>query len=226
MPMLEYPMKKIILGVIVLLVLLVGGVLLNRAKPTSEVADSTAAATLAETQTSPTTQNTSLKNLLAMNKSQKCTFDTEYSSGTTYISSGKMRGDFSAKAGGQTQITHMIADGQTSYMWMEGQTTGYQMNFSAMQGNTTKGEVNNTGQVNVDPSQSMNYNCSNWPTDASVFALPKNIQFTDMSAMMDTYQTPPTIAPIPGNDNMDQMTAACNKLPEPAKTQCLASMKK
>lgn len=219
-------MKKIILGVIVLLVLLVGGVLLNRAKPTSEVADNTAATTLAESQTNSTTQSTSLKSLLAMNKSQKCTFDSESVSGTTYISSGKMRGDYIPKTGGSTPATHMIVDGTTSYMWMENQTTGYKMDFSAMQENPTKGDINNTGQVNVDPNKSMNYSCSNWSTDANMFALPNNVQFADMSAMMDKYQTPPTIAPAPGNDNMDQMMAACNKLPEPAKTQCLASMKK
>lgn len=219
-------MKKVILGVIVLLVLLVGGVLLNRAKPTSEVADSTAAKSLAETQTNSTAEKSSLKSLLAMNKSQKCTFDVESSSGTNYITGGKMRGDFTAKTGGSTATTHMIVDGQTSYVWMDGQTSGYKMDFSAMQGNSTKGDVNNTGQVNVDPNRDMNYNCTGWSVDNSVFVLPTNIKFADMSAMMDQYQTPPTIAPIPGNTNMDQMMAACNKLPEPAKTQCLASMKK
>lgn len=218
-------MKKVILGVIVLLVLLVGGVLLNWPKPTSEVADSTAAKNLAEIQTNSTTEKTSLKSLLAMNKSQKCTFDVEASSGTSYISSGKMRGDFTAKTGGSTGTTHMIVDGQTSYVWMDGQTSGYKMDFSAMQSNSMKGDVNNTGQVNVDPNRDINYSCTNWSVDSSVFTLPANVKFTDMSAMMDKYQTPPTIAHTPGSNTMDEMMAACNKLPEPAKTQCLSSMK-
>lgn len=219
-------MKKIVLGVVVLLVLLVGSVLLNRAKHTGEVADSTAAITPVTPSTTPTTENVSLKSLLAMNKAQKCTFDNESVSGTTYISNGKVRGDYTAKTGGSTPATHMIVDGTTSYMWMDNATTGYKMNFSAMEGNPTKGDVNNTGQVNVDPNKTMNYNCSAWSADASVFALPSSVQFTDMSAMMDKYQTPPTIAPTPGSKNMDEMMAACNKLPEPAKTQCLSSMKK
>lgn len=195
-----------------------------RGRDGAEIADESSSTPAASNMEQPKGEQASLKSLLAMGKSQKCTYETAGSKGTTYISNGKMRGDFDANlpagGGSQTAVSHMITDGTTSYMWMDGQTTGVKMDFSAMQTNPTKGEVNNSGQVNVDPNQNYDFQCSNWRADSSVFTPPASVQFTDMGAMMQGQMGSGTTQPPTG----DLKTAACNNLPEPAKSQCIAAM--
>jgi hypothetical protein len=133
----------------------------------------------------------SLKGLLAQTGSQKCTFadtgDASQSQGTVYVSNGKMRGDFTSVAGTQTIQSHMIVKDNTSYLWsdaMQGQ--GIKMSFDAMsgQGASTQG----TPQA-VDINAQVQYSCSAWSEDASQFALPTNITFQDVSAMMSPVPT-------------------------------------
>ena len=74
-----------------------------------------------------TTQKKSFFDFFSMAGSQKCTFSdsTNNSSGTVYVSGGKMRGDFQSSNNGKTNSSHMINDGTYVYIWTDGQTNGY-----------------------------------------------------------------------------------------------------
>ncbi len=121
----------------------------------------------------------SLAELLGRGGDWKCTFGAQgsgfTSSGTTYISGGKMRSDFSSQIQQvkQTVDSHMIQDGGFVYVW----TSLAQQGFKAKTTLGTKDATAQFGAQGVNIDQKYNYNCSAWTVDASMFALPKGITF-------------------------------------------------
>ncbi len=133
------------------------------------------------------TKASSLKDLIALGTSQKCTFSSEGSEGTMYVAGGKSRGDFSTTAAGSTSKGHMMFDGKMSYVWMDGQTQGYKMSLDSVDGNKpTNAPTNTPTQSGVDYDKQMDYSCEKWSADNSMFVLPSNVEFLDIAAMMDS----------------------------------------
>lgn len=128
----------------------------------------------------PGSSTASLKELFAQGKSQKCTFSHDGSgvgsSGTVYIASGKMRGDFNSTVDGKTVESHMIVNGDTAYIWSSSMPQGIKMQFDA----AAQAGQGNSGAVN--PDQRFGYDCSGWSADQSLFSLPSGITFTDLGA--------------------------------------------
>lgn len=179
----------------------------------TQTAGETASTDTASEETAP--ESTSLKKLLASG-SKKCTFETTEggttSKGTFYVADGKARGDFSTSASGQDMVAHMIMENNTSYLWQEGSNTGIKMAFDA---ETADSYANSQA---VDPNKEYKYDCDSWNGDKSIFTPPSNVTFSEMAIP----SIPATNSPAGG------MTpeAICNSLPDPAKTQCLANIKK
>jgi hypothetical protein len=172
------------------------------------------------TKTQPEPENTikTLKELLAAGTPQQCSYSdmTESSSisGTSYISAGKIRGDFTTTAGGKTTAGHMIVIDKTSYIWMDGQTTGFKMAFDPTDVQATASSQKQA----VDPNKAMDYKCSSWSVDSAVFVAPTTVKFTDTSAMM---------APKAGGAGMTPVNqcATCAALSGDAASQCKAYFK-
>ena len=128
----------------------------------------------------------SMKELLAKGGSQKCTFSNSIegteSSGVVYMSGGRMRTDFVAKtADGQTVESHMILDGDNTYLWSNQMPQGMKMKINMM--NTQAGaQTQANGSVDLD--QKLNYNCDNWSTDQGQFNLPSGVTFMDLSTVI------------------------------------------
>lgn len=168
---------------ILVIVALLGGavtffVLSNRSKTTNN--ENTGPEVTQPTAVAPK----SLKELFGLNVTQQCTFDDSAgNSGTVYVGGGQMRGDFSSTVEGKTTVSHMIVDNQTSYLWMDDQTTGFKMAFDAA---TPTGTTNAAGQseTNLDVNQKVDYRCQSWVANTSLFALPSGIQFSDLSKIM------------------------------------------
>jgi len=168
---------------------------------------------------------TSLKNLMATMVNQKCTFlDNESNSkGTIYLANGKVRGDFSTQQEGKTMSSHMISDSEYAYIWMDDLQTGLKVSMDSME------EVNDTGFKNspktVDIDQEVDYSCSSWAPDNSVFVVPTDRTFTDMSkAMEDMTDTMEGLVITPGQDatTLDKETACagCDQAPPDLQEQC------
>ena len=127
-------------------------------------------------------------------------------SGTSYISAGKIRGDFSTTTAGTTVVGHMIVDGKTSYVWMDGQKTGFKMSFDS-----ADTEATTNSSQGVDPNKAFDFNCSPWSTDNSMFALPTTVKFTNFSKVA-----------VPGAANQ---CSVCDTLSGEEKTQCRTALK-
>lgn len=208
--------NKVIIGIVVVIIVLLGIFMINRNKSNqTEVASNNSSANSAS-QTS--VESGSLKSLISAGQTRKCTFKSNESgvdsSGTVYASGGKMRGDFGATVNGKEMMTHMVYDGTMSYVWTEGTTTGFKM---ALDTNAQASSQNNS----VDPNKNYEFNCEKWSADNSKFELPSNVQFNELPTM-------PAGAGAGASGTMDTKAiqqAACANLPEPSKSQCLAAIK-
>lgn len=207
-----------ILGVVILLLLAGGGIFLATSKKSATEADLTAIATVSPSKAPIANTGKSLKDLLTSNQSQSCTFsnvDLANVNGTVYISGGKIRGDFLSVIPNKTVITHMIADGKNSYVWMDNETKGFKMAYDPQTQPTGQPTYNSNP---LDANKRMDYNCSGWDGDASKFLIPTSVQFSDLGAL-----TIPTVS-TSGAPTMDKCSA-CNYLSGDVKTQCLTALK-
>jgi hypothetical protein len=164
------------------------------------------------------TTSTSLKSLLAAGNSQQCTFHSDengaQTDGTFYVADGKSRGDITSTANGKSSKTHMIYSDSTSYVWMDDATSGYKMSVDPAtlqaKGNT------DSSQKSMDYAKDYNYQCKPWPADASMFAAPTSVNFTEMSM---------PAAPNANASAGASMDHVCDALTGSAKTECENAMK-
>lgn len=204
-------MNTKVIGIIAAVVVIAAGVwFFTQNKGTSEVQNDTSSA---QTETQLTAETTSLKELMSRGRDVKCTYDSaEEGKGTIYASSGRARGDFEVTNDGKTSIGHMIASETTGYFWMEGETTGMKMMFDV----NDQASTNNQG---VDPNKDYNFRCDSWRADDSVFTPPANVEFQE-------FTLPAVPAASTSTETQVDPSALCNSLPEPAKSQCISSLKK
>jgi len=157
----------------------------------------------------PTPQNTqaSLRELLAGGTPQKCIVssgsDNAQTNGTVYVAAGKMRGDFSAVVEGGTMQSHMIALDGMAYTWVDGMGTGFKMSMAIPA--ATK------GKEAPDLEKKVPMTCSSWLEEASLFALPNTVIFSEVTI-------PNAETPLP--HGTVQGCAACNFLQGSQQQQC------
>lgn len=163
---------------------------------------------------------TSLKELQAMASPQKCTFKDEASQeqvqGLVYIGKGKMRGDFGMFSQGKTIKSHMISDGKYSYTWMDDSATGFKVAVDAPK---TESKPASSG---VDADKQFNYFCQAWSEDSSMFTVPSNVDFQDMSSLVAPL--PPQNGGVQPAGSSAAACAACDSLQGDAKTQCRTAL--
>lgn len=210
--------KKVLAIIVVVLLLLLGGWYFMNSKksPTG----TTPGATTSENQGGMK----SLKDLLSSGVAQKCTFSSTDESGSnegiTYVSAGKVRGDFTTTVSGKITKSHMISDGKTSYIWTDGEKDGFKMTIpdatpTSAKTDTSNSQVSSEGDLN----QKMDYKCSGWVVDNSFFTPPTNVTFNDFSKMINP------AAPADSGSSSSSQCSYCNSLSGDDKTQCLTALK-
>ncbi len=211
--------NKIIIGIAVVLLFGIGGFFLmskNSGTPSSQLAQPTQEAN----------KLNSLRSLLTSGVAQSCSFsstnDNSTSEGTVYTTGGKVRGDFTVTVSDKTTKSHMIVDGQTSYIWMDGQKTGFKSSFSATPGAeaSPSGSASANGNFNVDAN--LNYNCKPWVVDNSMFSLPTGIDFMSTETLQQNLNVKTGTGT---GSTQPSQCSACNSLSGAEKTQCLTALK-
>lgn len=183
---------KISLGLGVLAVVVAGGLYMQRGglEGVTENTDTVAEATTTTTGT-PAGKKMAFAEFIKSDKgAYKCTVHQSVknieTTGTVYISSGLLRGDFNANYAGQKMdIMFIMRDGYT-YTWNSMMPTmGYKIkNDTTVAMGDTKASA--SGQISVStPNEYLNqigdYNCEKWSVDASVFSVPGNVTFKAMN---------------------------------------------
>lgn len=115
--------------------------------------------------------------------SYKCTVhqyvaDTD-TVGTTYISDGKIRGEYNTKVQGMSvDSTFIMRDGY-SYTWSSMMpNAGFKVKVVADAASDTSANTSGTYAYNAD--QIGDYDCEAWSGDESKFALPAGVTFREM----------------------------------------------
>lgn len=129
----------------------------------------------------------SIVDLIKGGSNVMCNFNTTddengyTNTGTIYISSGNMRGDFVTTKEGKATNMSMIRNGNDNYIWGDEMETGIKMTIST----EDLTEETNENSKYVDLNQKLDYKCNPWGVDQSKFTPPSNIKFTDLSKMME-----------------------------------------
>lgn len=120
--------------------------------------------------------------LATLGKDLSCTFtdveSSSNSSGTLFVSGTSMRVDFVTKTGTGAMIeSHLVRSGDMMYTWTGAGETAIKTKVvaNAMSDSNTK---------KSDVDMKVQYTCVAWSKDASKFEVPANINFLDISSMM------------------------------------------
>lgn len=139
------------------------------------------------------TLSTSVRDLFGAGKSVKCTFSTSDTdkdgvktdtSGTVYVSGKNFAEDTQVVSSDKkvgTITMKMISDGTYMYTWNPSQKTpGMKINITTpTPTGTTQGQAQS-----ADVDKKIDMKCSSWTVDNSLFSVPDDVQFIELSQMM------------------------------------------
>ncbi len=126
-----------------------------------------------------------MENLMARGKNMKCTYHQEIDSentanGVIYMADGNAHVEITANKGTKREgKMHAIINKDYHYSWVDGSSTGYKMTVEAAKMDE---KMKNSVSKMTDE---INYKCVSWKKDSSKFKAPSNINFQDMSEMME-----------------------------------------
>lgn len=211
----EMNMQKkagLIIGVIVIAIVLAVFFLMQSMKSPEQKSENSVANGLGEM------TKGSIAGLIAAGKSVNCTmnYPDGQGSGSVYVSGKKVRGDFSVLAEGKEYKSSMIQDGDYAYLWSDADKKGTKIKVSGLgSGSAPTGANSQSQAVNLD--QQVDLKCSSEGVDASKFVVPSDVEFTDMSAMMEKVQQ--QSGQTPGSTS-----SPCDAITDPqAKASCVSA---
>ena len=136
-----------------------------------------------------------LKNVTA-GSALKCTFETTTEGtnikGTTYVKDKVIRSDveLSGKEAMNIKSSSIIKE-EWVYTWMTDKKQGVKISMNSVMkdGEIDKDALTQEGIKDAFQAQdNMNYKCSQWTADNKMFEVPSDINFVDLSAMMDAFK--------------------------------------
>ncbi|MFC1622056.1 hypothetical protein ACFL13_01590 [Patescibacteria group bacterium] len=165
----------------------------------------------------------SLKDLLGMGKSIKCTGEYSGEDGkmqmTVFVAKEKSYTEIDMEVPDQGDIkSYSIFDGEWFYMWGN-MMNGTKMKIDDIQEMADENDQYESGQGNTKGfNKDYDYKCRPWIPDNSKFTPPSDIEFVDMTQMMEGLQD------AFGGENGDTC-AICDMVPEGAdKDECLVNL--
>lgn len=173
--------KNLLVGLVVGGVVVVGGGYYLMGAKTAQAPEEAGAQTAETTSVVESAQagkfTGSVADLAMRGGSWKCTVDAStaqsISAGVTYVSDGKVRGDFTTNVQGYGSVeSHLIVDGDTVYTWSSAMPQGMKTKMVA-QG---AGGAATSGQ-GADANQAYAYDCQPWTADVSLFVPPATVTF-------------------------------------------------
>lgn len=150
--------------------------------------------------------STSMRDLLAMGKSQQCTVSSSSvddknvktdTTGTLYISGKKIAQEVvvtSTDKDFPRVSMRMISDGTYMYTWnTETKSQGMKIKITEPEEGKPVNDKKSNGAVSMDDK--LDVKCSNWIADNSKFDIPSDVKFTDLSELMKNIPTVPANIP-------------------------------
>lgn len=170
----------------------------------------------------------SIADIFSSSKTSKCSFTSSDENGTVdgtvYVSGENARSDIDTTVNGKTESTHMIRNGDTFFMWGDSLPTGMKMVMNIKDWASKFQGAQPTGTPeSFDPNKAVDFKCSSWTVDSSMFTAPTSVKFITIQgatnptgAMTSEGATPATTE----NGTQDKCSI-CNALTGDAKNVCL-----
>ena len=223
--------SPLIIGIIILLLLVLGGgyyFMTQRASTTDDQE-------IPEKQASMDKETSgimSLKDIMALGKSMKCTFeythaDTGKTAGTSYVSGKNVRTDFTiTDTENKTTQGGMIMVDSTMYTWTDQDKKGMKMTITEDMEKSVQEEIKDTewNQEYMSPDEDLDYNCTGWNEDHSIFAPPADIEFMDLSEQMKVFEDLQKSMGSEGTTSPEASCAVCDSMPAEAAAACRSSL--
>jgi hypothetical protein len=137
------------------------------------------------------TFSSSLKDLMNLGRSVKCTYEFSdgqvTSKGVTYVSGEKTRSEATVVTPeGEEIISNTIVEGNTMYSWSDQDKKGIKITWSDedMDEDMDLPEAGDSYEYN-DLNKEMDYKCSPWIPDNSKFEAPNDVEFVDYNQMIN-----------------------------------------
>ena len=164
--------------------------------------NNSATTTPSEPQEESATSSFSLRDLIAKNIPQKCTWsnntDGVQSNGTIVISGKKFKQDTNVKQDGFDYIGHTVSDGTYLYTWQDNTNkdspnVAIKMKLDIMddtpEGDDSPASSPSDAKETVNLDQEYQYNCAPTVVSESDFQPPKDIEFADYSQFLEDIQS-------------------------------------
>ena len=172
----------------------------------------------------------SIQDLIAGGKSRKCTYEQldengeVQSEGTIYTADNKVRTEIRIDDA-EEDITEMntIISGDWAYIWTNAQVSGMKMKVSDLKGS----EELDSNEDMTDLETEIDMKCRLWIKDGSKFEVPTDVEFIDMTEMMEGFQNFDLSEASEGADDTtgsinQQLCAMCESAPtQELRDQCL-----
>lgn len=161
----------------------------------------------------------SLIDLMRENQNLTCTYSGEdIGSGTVYLSSGRVRGEFEIETDEGVIDSNIISVDQKIYVWSDDSEQGVTFSVEEIEDVNEEEQRPNT----VDLEEKFDYQCSRWSVNEDFFVPPADIEFIDFGEFMDIESIMQSDQePIQGTQ---EQCAACEGLSGEARTQCLNAL--
>ena len=135
----------------------------------------------------------SMRDLLGMGKNTQCDWSSVSATGGTtstgklYVSGKKMFQEVSVTTSDKnapTSVMNMLSDGNFMYLWnKDGKTPGMKMTITEPTVTPSPKAGQPVAAQGADLDKKYDFKCKGWSVDNSMFAVPTNIQFTDIDAL-------------------------------------------
>lgn len=117
-----------------------------------------------------------------------CVFDNKTGlvprTGTIYVSGNNIRTDYTVTNGKTGNSNgHLVSNGEYFYIWTE-QNTGFKLQISAFPGQSATTSAENLLRAYTSMDTNSEIKCLPWETDMSVYKLPANVDFKDLTKTM------------------------------------------
>jgi len=182
---------------------------------------------LIPTPVSAKTLKGTLTELMLKGKSLKCTYavkiDKKTIKGTIYTANKKFRSEFKLPYLNEKNSTaYTLSDGKNIYMWSSAEKIGTKMNLKKMEalGKNQSGDQQ-AQQTAAEMQKKYQYNCTSWSAKKNFFQVPKNVTFTDLSAMMEGLKGMGEQIKKGAAKMQTEGCKICESLPEAVRQQCL-----
>lgn len=130
----------------------------------------------------------SIKGLMAKGASMKCTFSAEEYEGirnydqVLWIDGEKFRTEVKMDAEEYMEV-YSISDGEYMYSWSNMNTEGTKLKLESME--EMADEYSDTSSGSIDTDVKFDYSCLPWVVTNDKFVPPSDVEFQDLTAMME-----------------------------------------